>query len=88
MRSVLMTPGGVDVHLAAPTALPAPWTVTADPTIWTLHAERAAGLDLSSTGATPPPYPALVSLGRDHEGAHLLVDLQQAGVLKLSLIHI
>jgi len=84
VRSVLMTPGGVDVHLAAPTALPAPWTVTADPTIWTLHAERAAGLDLSSTGATPPPYPALVSLGRDHEGAHLLVDLQQAGVLKVA----
>ena len=43
VRSVLMTPGGVDVHLAAPTALPAPWTVTADTTIWTLHAERAAG---------------------------------------------
>ena len=36
-----------------------------------------------ATDTAPAPYPALVCVGQDAEGAHLLLDLEQVGVLGL-----
>ena len=78
LRSVRMTRSQIDVQLADPMRLPAPWTSTADPRLWTLSRDRAATLTGSGLDEVPPPFPSLVSVGQDEEDAHILVNLANA----------
>lgn len=75
LRSVRMTRTQIDVQLADPMRLPAPWTSTADPRLWTLSRDRAATLAGSGLEEVAPPFPSLVSIGQDEEEAHILVNL-------------
>ncbi|WP_433157511.1 hypothetical protein [Kribbella sp. CA-247076] len=58
----------------AQTPPPAPWQTIADGTRWTLR--RAYGP--SGDVAAPAPYPTLVTIGRNADGATVLVDLDTA----------
>ena len=75
LRSVRMTRHQIDVQLADPMRLPAPWTSTADPRLWTLAVDRAATLAGTGLEDEDAPFPSLVSVGQDEEGAHILVNL-------------
>ncbi|MGO1165205.1 MAG: LysM peptidoglycan-binding domain-containing protein [Janibacter sp.] len=75
LRSVRMSRHQIDVQLADPMRLPAPWTSTADPRLWTLSADRAAGLHGRGLEEEVAPFPSLVSIGQDEEDAHVLLNL-------------
>lgn len=78
LRSVRMTREQLDVQLADPMRLPAPWTSTADPRLWTLAVDRAVTLDRQALAEVAPPFPSLVVVGQDDEGAQVLVNLADA----------
>ena len=69
-------------HLAHPATLPPPWTGTVDASTWTLHTDDTETAS-SQTGGASAPYPTLVTIGHDVDGAHLMLDLEYAGVLDL-----
>ena len=69
------------LHLAQPATLPAPWSGTADASTWTLHTDDAT--PGPQVGGASAPYPTLVTIGHDVDGAHLMLDLEYAGVLDL-----
>ncbi|MFI6677023.1 BTAD domain-containing putative transcriptional regulator [Kribbella sp. NPDC050470] len=58
----------------AQTPPPAPWQVIADGTRWTLRRAYAPTTDVTA----PAPYPTLVTIGRNADGATVLVDLDTA----------
>lgn len=67
---------------AAESAPPEPFTASSDNLVWTLQANRADTLlDAAQANEIAAPYPALVTLGQDADGAHLLVDLETVGAL-------
>jgi nucleoid-associated protein YgaU len=70
----------LELYLADPATLPAPFAGTADPTLWTVDAD-AALLPEADLTAVPAPYPSLVTLGHDLDDAHVLVDLEHLGAL-------
>ena len=70
------------LHLAHPATLPQPWSGTVDASTWTLHTDDTAPDDDLHAGASAP-YPTLVTIGHDVDGAHLMLDLEYAGVLDL-----
>ncbi|QOK22615.1 LysM peptidoglycan-binding domain-containing protein [Janibacter indicus] len=78
LRSVRVGRSQLDVQLADPMRLPAPWTSTADPRLWTLAVDRAMTLDPGMLVTEPAPFPALVAVGQDDEEAHVLVNLADA----------
>lgn len=78
LRTVRLTPERIDVQLEDRVQMPAPWTATADPRLWTLSVDRIRSLDVARLDPILPPYPALVSLGTDAEDAHVLVNLALA----------
>ena len=78
LRSVRMTEAQIDVQLSSPMRLPAPWTSTADPRLWTLAADRAASLDPTALAGVPAPFPGLVTVGTDDDAGHVLVNLVDA----------
>ncbi len=63
---------------------PKPFTTT-DGSVWTLTSDKADTLlDAALSNHVPAPYPALVTLGQDADGAHLLVDLETIAALTLA----
>ena len=76
----------IDLLLQQPALQPPPGVeVTADGSVWTLHAgDIAAVLAVDGIDDTAPPYPALVTLGRDSATAHILIDLEAAGALSIT----
>jgi len=83
VQAARMLPAHLELHLAEPAVPLPPFSATPEAdTLWVLDAE-ADVLDQRATDDVVPPYPALVSLGRDLDGAHVLVDLEEAGVLSL-----
>ena len=71
--------GRVELTLAtADDDPPKPWTSRDGGRIWSCPAE-AAGLPEVSNGEALAPYPGLVGVGRDDDGAHVLIDLEAAG---------
>lgn len=69
----------LELHLAGAVAeVIAPWTALSDGKIWAVSRdhEPVAGDGIS-------PYPALVSLGEDSEGATWLIDLERAGIVQI-----
>lgn len=60
-------------------------TTAADGSVWTLHAaDLATVLAVDGLDDATPPYPALVTLGRDADDAHILIDLEAAGALTVA----
>ena len=76
----------IDLLLQTPALQPPPGIeVAADGSVWTLHAsDVAAVLTVGGIDDTSPPYPALVTLGRDSATAHILIDLEAAGALSIA----
>ncbi|MDR1511891.1 MAG: LysM peptidoglycan-binding domain-containing protein, partial [Propionibacteriaceae bacterium] len=94
LRAARLTEANLQLFLTRPTRLPEPWTPTVDPAVWTC-ALNQFGPPLPSEGAVdelaetdddavPAPYPALVCIGQDAEEAHLLLDMEEVGVLGLT----
>ncbi|MFE1347479.1 LysM peptidoglycan-binding domain-containing protein [Streptomyces sp. NPDC058757] len=91
LAAVQLGDGGVLLHLsdavqdgddAAPAA---PFTaVTGRPGVWWCPADSADLLDPEQAADVAAPYPALVLLGSDPDGALLLVDLDEFGALHLT----
>ena len=84
LRWARLSAGQLDLHLAEPAPLPAPWTGTADTLTWTLHVEHTADLDPAALASVPAPYPALVTLGHDLDDGHILIDLEHVGALAVA----
>ena len=80
LRSLRLTPSHLELHLAEAARLPLPWTATSDPTVWALTHEE---LTSSPATDTPAPYPSLVTVGQDLEGASVLVDLEHLTTLAI-----
>lgn len=77
----------IDLLLAAP-ALNAPEGVelTADGAVWTIHADQLSVFTdcADEVAAVNAPWPALVTLGRDDDGANILLDLESAAALTIT----
>ncbi|GHE06879.1 LysM peptidoglycan-binding domain-containing protein [Klenkia taihuensis] len=82
--AVSVSAEAVLVRLAEPMhAAPAPWVADAAGTRWSLSRE-AHTPDHHRGGRGPAPFPGLVSVGRSRTGDHWLLDLEQAGVLRIA----
>ena len=57
--------------------------LAADGSVWTLTADRIDDLLAHTDDNQAAPWPSLVTLGRDDDGAHILIDLEAAGTLHL-----
>ena len=73
----------LELYLAEPAMLPAPFAGTADPTVWTLDSD-ALLLPTAELANVPAPYPSLVTIGHDLDDAHVLVDLEHLGALAVN----
>ncbi|WP_226963950.1 LysM peptidoglycan-binding domain-containing protein [Nostocoides sp. F2B08] len=81
VRAARLTATQFDLYLAEPADLPAPWTGTADDTVWTLEVDNTFDLAEVDVADIPAPYPALVTIGHDEEEGHVLLDLEFLGTL-------
>jgi hypothetical protein len=80
VRLARLTDSHLEIYAAAGHALPAPFEATEDPATWLLP--RTAPLaDDETIGDIVAPYPALVTIGTDHEGHQILVDLEHLAAL-------
>ena len=71
--------GGLELHLRSPAPdAPEPWTVSADSLVWSLSRDNRP-----STNERMSPYPAMVTIGVDADGATWFVDLEGAGVVQI-----
>lgn len=72
----------ISIFLMGAAELPSPFVaVAADHTAWQIHdADMAALGDTYEAGA----YPALVTLGKDQAGGHILIDLEQWGDIAIT----
>ncbi len=77
-----VTAAGLQLLLAAP-ADPAPPFRPAGDDRWELDRGSPALLDAAQVREVPAPYPALVTLGDDASGAHVLADLVEVGAVCL-----
>nr|WP_244960829.1 LysM peptidoglycan-binding domain-containing protein [Pseudoclavibacter chungangensis] len=76
--AVRLAPDELSVYLELPARLPAPFVpVAEDGAAWAVDPRALVPLERIPSA----PYPALVTLGQDAGGAHLLVDLEQLGAL-------
>ena len=80
VRAARVTPTALDLYLEAPATLPAPWVDTAASTVWTVPLTALP----EAAPAAPAPYPSLVSLGRDDEDGHVLLDLETIAGLAIT----
>ena len=76
----------IDFLFSQPAANPpAGFEIAADGSVWTLHSDNlAAVLAVAGLDDATPPYPALVTLGRDADTAHILIDLEAAAALTVA----
>nr|WP_238362803.1 LysM peptidoglycan-binding domain-containing protein [Actinopolymorpha pittospori] len=81
VRAARLTATQFDLYLAEPAQLPAPWTGTADTTVWTLDVDNTGKLEGIDVSDVPAPYPALVTIGHDEEAGHVFLDLEYLGNL-------
>jgi nucleoid-associated protein YgaU/DNA-binding SARP family transcriptional activator len=87
VRALRFDRSRVELYLATPAALPAPWTTPAqsiEATLWRLEPDEAPILDEEELAAIPAPYPSLVTLGHDAHDAHVMVDLEYLGHLAIT----
>lgn len=83
LRLARLSDGQLELYLDEPAVLPAPFTATGDPTVWTLLPDAPLP-SAAELAAVPAPYPSLVTLGHDLDGAHILVDLEHCGSLAVT----
>jgi len=81
VRAARLTGDQFELYLAHPADLPAPWTGTADAAVWTLQVDNITDLTPAEVIDVPAPYPALVTIGHDLDGGHVLLDLEHLGCL-------
>lgn len=75
--AAIVDDSSISVYLAWPSLeAPEPWTCSEDGMIWSLSAQAAANGLPTHPGA--PRYPGLVTLGRNDDGADVLIDLASA----------
>ena len=90
LRYVRLLATRIELHLDRPGQVLSPFTEAADhESVWLLHRDEdgSTRLDGASEGADdegPAPYPTLVAVGRDLDGAQVLVDLETAGWLTIT----
>lgn len=86
LSAVRVSDTRVDLLLSKPAPNPpAGIDLAADGSVWTLHAENiAALLAVDGIDEATAPYPALVTLGRDSDTAHILIDLEAAAALTIT----
>ncbi|WP_331736073.1 LysM peptidoglycan-binding domain-containing protein [Streptomyces sp. NBC_00057] len=85
LAAVQLGTEGVRLHLDAPSPAVAPFTT--DPsqsTVWWCPADSGELLPLPESREVDPPYPGLIALGEDDQGAIVLVDLEHIGALHLT----
>ncbi|MFD5728937.1 LysM peptidoglycan-binding domain-containing protein [Streptomyces sp. NPDC058368] len=76
---------GVRVHLAEAVAPVAPFTAAPEQhAVWWCPAGSRELLPAEELRDVDPPYPVLVALGEDEDGAIVLVDLEHVGALHLA----
>ena len=80
VRAARLSESHLELVLSEPAAgLPAPWTRGDDETSWSLTREHHPSAEHELA-----PYPTLVSIGADDDGASLLIDLEAAGLVQLT----
>ncbi|MFE3945918.1 LysM peptidoglycan-binding domain-containing protein [Streptomyces sp. NPDC059118] len=85
LAAVQLGTEGVRLHLDAPAPAVAPFTT--DPsqsTVWWCPADSGELLPPQESREVDPPYPGLIALGEDDQGAIVLVDLEHTGALHLT----
>lgn len=76
----------LELHLTSSATAPEPFTcLEGDDTVWLLDRE-AALMSGTETDDEPAPYPALAAIGRDMDGGHVLLDLEQVGAIGIRTI--
>ena len=70
----------LELRLAAPAELPAPFVGTIGQMVWTLEADEPI-LDQATAATIPAPYPSMVVIGHDPENNHILIDLEHVVAL-------
>ncbi|WP_460531998.1 AfsR/SARP family transcriptional regulator [Flindersiella endophytica] len=81
LTAVRLTDEHIELHLAAETDQPPAPACEFSSQLWTVPND--AELPEVDPGEISSPYPALVTLGRDQHGNHVLVDLETAGAVNL-----
>lgn len=87
IRAARITRDDLELYLVDPeVSLPAPFTTDpSDPGTWTLPLTRDdVLLTREDADEIPAPCPALVTIGHDETGAHLLLNLEELGALALT----
>ncbi|MCG7524572.1 LysM peptidoglycan-binding domain-containing protein [Streptomyces sp. OfavH-34-F] len=82
LAAVRLTPAGLELWLNSPSP-PLPPFSAAGPAHWTVAADGTGLLPADACREVCAPYPALVTLGRDEDGALIMADLEAVGVLLL-----
>lgn len=82
VRAALLTETAFELYLEEPASLPAPWTGANADTIWSLHVQDIAALPAADSAVAP--FPALVTIGRDENQAHVFLNLERLGALTVT----
>ncbi|MFJ2094739.1 LysM peptidoglycan-binding domain-containing protein [Streptomyces sp. NPDC087901] len=85
LAAVQLGTEGVRLHLGSPAPAVAPFT--SDPsqsTVWWCPADSGELLSPDESREVDPPYPGLLALGEDDQGAIVLVDLEHIRALHLT----
>lgn len=77
LRAVMLKGGVATAHFVGPTDLPAPWR--GEGTEW-----QVSLADCEADDDKLPPYPLLVSVGEDRDGALWMVDLESIGSVAIT----
>ena len=83
LRVARLVDEDLELYLDGTSVLPAPFLATGDPTIWTLPAD-APLLSVTELDQVAAPFPSLITLGHDLDGAHVLLDLEHAAALAVN----
>lgn len=86
LTAVRVADDRIDLLLSRPASTPPPGIdIAADGSVWTVHAtDFAAVRAVEGIDEAIPPYPALVTLGRDADTAHVLINLEAAAALTIA----
>jgi len=87
LRALRLGEATLDLYLAAPAELAAPWAADPTGTVWSLDRAGVRRLEEAYGGglaAVPAPYPALVTLGHDEGACHVLLNLETVGTLAVT----